>query len=126
MSERERDIFDDLDALKARQPEVERAPIGMFAKPARGMKTEPFGMVPLKMAKRIGGTTNVIVHLAYQMALSGGKSVPATAARTGCKDHRVRVRALHLLEDLGIAEVEWRGKGAPYSSAYSTYDVLVD
>jgi hypothetical protein len=106
------DIFDDLDALKAPRPEVERAPIGMVAdKSTRVLRSEPFGMISLKMAERIGGVTNVVVHLAYQMALSGGKPVPATAARTGCKHYKVRTHALRLLEDLGVAEIEWRGHG---------------
>jgi hypothetical protein len=72
MSERERDIFDDLDALKVGRPDVERAPIKMIVKPARVRKTEPFGMIGLSLAAELGGTFNVIVHLAYQMALSDG------------------------------------------------------
>jgi hypothetical protein len=59
MSEEGGDIFDDLDALKAPRPEVERAPIGMVVKPARTLKAEPFGMISLRMAKGIGGITNV-------------------------------------------------------------------
>jgi hypothetical protein len=111
MNEEGTDIFDDLDALKAPRPEVERAPIGMVVQRARGRRAKPFGMIPLGMAERIGGITNVVVHLAYQMALSGGKPVPVTAARSGCKSYKVRMRALRLLEDLGIAKIEWRGNG---------------
>jgi len=85
MSERERDIFDDLDALKVGRPDVERAPIKAIAKPARVLRAEPFGMIPLASAKRIGGLTNVVTHLAYQMALSGGKPVPATITRTAAR-----------------------------------------
>jgi len=112
MSEQERDIFDELDALKVGRPEVERAPIKVIAKPARVLRTEPFGMIGLSLAEELGGTFNVIVHLAYQMTMSGGKPVPATAKRTGCSDKRTRHRALQLLEDLGRAEIEWRGQGA--------------
>jgi hypothetical protein len=112
MSEEGKDIFDDLDALKVPRPEVERAPIGMVVKPARIKRAEPFGMITLRMAKDIGGITNVAAHLAYQMALSGGKPVPATAARTGCNNKHNRHRALKWLERRGYADIEWRGQGA--------------
>jgi hypothetical protein len=111
MSEREKDMFDDLAALEVPRPEMERAPINVIAKPAQPLRTEPFGMIPLSAAKRFGGLTNVAVHLAYQMALSGGKPVPATVARTGCEKYETRMRALQILESLGFAEIEWRGPG---------------
>jgi hypothetical protein len=68
MNEKERDIFDDLETLKVDVPEIERAPIRAIAQPARERRTEPFGMIPLGMAKHIGGVTSVVVHLAYQWA----------------------------------------------------------
>ena len=69
-------------------------------------------MIGLSFAGKLGGTFGVIVHLAYQMHLSGGKPVKASAARTGCKDKQTRHRALRSLEKLGLAEIEWRGRGA--------------
>jgi hypothetical protein len=71
MSERERDIFDDLDALKVGRPDVERAPIKAIAKPARLLRAEPFGMIPLASAKRIGGLTNVVTHLDLERRQAG-------------------------------------------------------
>jgi hypothetical protein len=111
MSEKEGDIFDDLDALKAPGPEVERAPIAVVVAPSGPLKSKPFGMLGLEFAEELGGTTCVVVHLAYQMKLSGSKPVPATAIRTGCNDKRIRRRVLRLLEKLGRAEIEWRGRG---------------
>jgi hypothetical protein len=111
MSEQEKDIFDDLDVLKVQLPDRERALINTVVKPARVMRTEPFGMIKLSPAKRLG-VTGVIVHLAYQMMMSGGKPVPATAERTGCENQYTRLQALRLLEREGVAEIEWRGNGA--------------
>ena len=113
MSEREKDIFDDLDALMVPRPEVARAPIPKIVVPKCKRQAEPFGMIGLTFAEELGGVFGVIVHLAYQMHLGGGKPVPATALRTGCSDKRTRHRALRLLEELGHAEIEWRGQGAP-------------
>jgi hypothetical protein len=70
-------------------------------------------MIPLMVSKKIGGATNVLHHLAHQMVLSGGKPVPATAIRTGCADHKTRIKALRRYESLGLLEiVDWRGNGA--------------
>jgi hypothetical protein len=112
MSEKEGDIFDDLDALKVPGPEVKRAPPQPQRSSSRLLQSKPFGMLGLEFAKELGGITCVVVHLAYQMKLSGGKPVPATAARTGCNSKHIRHRVLRLLEKLGRAEIEWRGRGA--------------
>jgi hypothetical protein len=112
MSERERDVFDDLEALRVEPPSVARAPVNGIVVPARERQTQPFGMIGLALAKELGGVTCIVVHLAHQMVLSGGKPVPATAARTGCSDKRTRLRALRLLERLGRVEIEWRRQGA--------------
>jgi hypothetical protein len=101
------DIFDDLDTLKV---EPARRQITAIVRPARVLQKEPFGMI-FSQAKRIGGFTCVLVHLSYQMTMSGGKPVRATAAGTGCKKSRTRERALHFLEARGIAEIEWQGNG---------------
>jgi hypothetical protein len=107
-----RDIFEDIGALAVPEAELETVKIAMATRPARARQAQPFGMIGLTFAQELGGVFCVATHLAHQMALSGGKPVPATAERTGCAHPHTRHRALRLLEKMGRAEIEWRGNGS--------------
>jgi hypothetical protein len=111
MNKRERDIFDDLDALKAQRPEMERAPVNKVAVPRGIGGQRGWEKISCAKAKRIGGITCVYVHLIREMTFSHNELVPATAKTTGCNCRRTRVRALRQLEKLGLAVVECRGSG---------------
>jgi hypothetical protein len=117
------DVFDRLDEYDVDVPPAaaDTAPRKKSPKPKR----KPFGMLTLEAAKKLGNRGDIctIIHLAHHMALGKDKPVAATALKTGCNDQRARLRALRIMESLGLAEIEWRGNGlAPLVISWDVAD----